>query len=101
METKPNSDKYCCEICQFYTNDKQKFNRHILTKKHIKATKEKEILLEKDKLACKNCGRNFITRSGLCKHNKTCINKEEELSSLLQQLLLQNNEILKFLKEQK
>tara|TARA_Y100001970_G_C13964552_1_gene714908 strand:+ start:168 stop:473 length:306 start_codon:yes stop_codon:yes gene_type:complete len=101
METKPNTNKYCCEICEFSTINKTNFNRHILTKKHIKATKEKEILLEKDKLACKNCGRNFITRSGLWKHNKTCINKEEELSSLLQQLLLQNNEILKFLKEQK
>ena len=76
------NNKYRCELCDFTTNKKTDYKRHLLTGKHrIQKTDimendvcEKTIVLFK----CNKCKKNFKTNSGLWKHkNKYCYKEEE------------------------
>ena len=55
--------EYLCKKCTFFTKNKKDFERHIKTSKHEKH----EECLHK----CNICNRQYKTRSGLWKHNKT------------------------------
>jgi hypothetical protein len=55
---------YCCENCNFYTDNKTKYNRHLKTKKHLlKVDKKQNICI---------CGKSYVTYSGLFRHKKKC-----------------------------
>jgi hypothetical protein len=75
--------KFCCKKCKYYTFDKWKFDRHLLTQKH-KNNNTNE-LQKNNKLVCKNknnekniklcfcfCGKNYMYRQGLWKHKQIC-----------------------------
>jgi hypothetical protein len=74
--------KYMCENCDFITNNKKDFSRHILTSKHIKNAKGGETEEEKPthypKLYQCLCGKIYKYNQGLWKHQKNCniINQE-------------------------
>ena len=53
--------KYLCKICEYKTNNKSNFNRHLKSKKHIKNSE----------IACE-CGKIYKTQNGLWKHKKIC-----------------------------
>ena len=53
--------KYICKICEYDTNHKSNFNRHLKTKKHMNMAK----------LNCM-CGKKYKTKNGLWKHKKNC-----------------------------
>jgi len=75
-KTQKNSNIFECEICDFTTSNKNDYNRHISTQKHIrnvsatfsniKATKKTQDLI------CSNCSKKYRDRSGLWRHKKTC-----------------------------
>ncbi len=80
---------YYCENCKYKTESQSNFCNHKKTKKHIKNldtySLEKKILFPKvsektqnipkvSKFNCKNCLKEYNTKSGLYKHNKNCIN---------------------------
>jgi hypothetical protein len=75
---------FSCEICQYHTNRKDNFYRHIGSKSH----KEKYKLnpspllnqkLEKEKkYVCKRCEKRFSYLSGLSRHKKICKDVSEE-----------------------
>jgi hypothetical protein len=67
---------FSCIKCEYTTNRQYDWDKHLLTTKHIKNTKEIYV--------CINCNKNFNTKSAQYKHNKICLNKER----------LTNNEIL-------
>ena len=72
METKKrqkNDKKYFCKICDYYTNKKTDYNRHLQTKKH-NGNVETKWKQKNDNICI--CQRVFKTRSGLYKHKKTC-----------------------------
>ena len=57
--------KYCCILCNFSTNNKYNYNKHLNTKKHINRNK---------KFICE-CGKQYKYKTGLSKHKNKCILK--------------------------
>ena len=107
--------KYYCECCEYSTNDKTKYNRHLLTKRHEKlsnsypnvskmypnVSKKREKNSEMAAYPCKYCGKVFKYRTGVSKHIKYACkqNKDEDLKELVRLLNEQNKDILENLKE--
>ena len=70
--------KYHCIKCDFHSNDKCDYERHLSTRKHKMDNLDKKV----DKLdkmdnkktgfLCNKCGRKYKYQSGLCKHKKKC-----------------------------
>ena len=80
MDSSDNSKnfRYFCNICNFYSNQKIDWDRHILRPKHInKCVNDKE-KLEKN-FICNICNKIFKYQSGLCKHKKKCIKIPDEV----------------------
>lgn len=69
-----NCPKFRCELCKTETSNKKDFNKHLLTRKHMKKETPTQIeKLEKSPLiVCSKCNKSYETRSGLWKHQKTC-----------------------------
>jgi len=62
--------KYSCDSCYFYTSNKNNFEKHLATRKHLSVT----IGNAKNATAymCIDCKRKFISRHGLWSHKKKC-----------------------------
>ena len=81
---KPQTPKtpkiYECTFCDFITNNKKDYGKHLLTKKHIKFSKkneEKNDIEENPDVEEKNfykclCGHTYKHRTGLCRHKTVC-----------------------------
>lgn len=74
-----NSPKYSCNICNFITSNKNNFNTHLLTAKHIRMTNELQKNANKLQNNLKNanllycdCGKGYKFRQGLFSHKKKC-----------------------------
>ena len=87
MKTQKNS-KYVCENCQFITDNKNDYRRHLLTSKHKFSTLSTEVSTNKTENTC-NCGKKYKDRTGLWYHKKKCkvytilekTNDEDNISS--------------------
>jgi len=109
------SCKYCCDCCDYYTSNKNDYNKHILTRKH---KNKMNLVTPNDKKSQKVanmftciCGKEYTYRQGLWQHKKKCssINapdqeKEKETiqqpsSDIMMSLLNQNIELQKQLIE--
>ena len=71
----PKNPKFYCQNCHFKTNNKKDYTKHLATSKHQK-TQNGSILevLEAPKnpnYKCE-CGKQFVTHSGLWKHKQKC-----------------------------
>ena len=117
METKKNEKndiKYKCLKCNFITSKKTDYNRHLLTAKHMKLANgnvleslwsEKNEKNENNKnintFACKKCNKEFLSRSGLWKHNNNCKVELVEPSNdnSNNQLPISNDVIMKLLND--
>jgi hypothetical protein len=77
----PKSSHFVCENCSFETTRKSQFDRHLLTSKHTRITKDNKLDNEKvpNFYNC-ICGNKYNYLSGLCKHKKKCsfLNNNEE-----------------------
>ena len=74
-----NSTKYNCNICTFITSNKNNFNTHLLTAKHLRMTNELQnnaIMLQNNlknaNLLYCDCGKGYKFRQGLFTHKKKC-----------------------------
>lgn len=106
--------KYYCEKCDYNTNDRKDWKKHILTRKHkrdtfdIKKSEKSENdntiihLLEPHKYVCSICNRSYKFNSGLSRHmkkvhlEKTNVESSEKL--LLQQQQEQITQLQQLLK---
>ena len=69
-----NRQKFYCEKCDYKCYKSSDFNKHVLTLKHTKETKELQMdynLSHTEKFECL-CGNKYKHRQGLWKHKKKC-----------------------------
>ena len=98
--------KYICKCCNYKTNRKEHFDKHILTAKHKKRENTVEILtladekveklakVENEEFICL-CGKSYKHKQSLFKHKKTCNYKPSETAPIQD-----NNLILKLIEQQ-
>jgi hypothetical protein len=75
-----NNYKFNCINCDYFTDKKSSYDKHLLTSKHIKLTQVNTFsnkscpkIIDVNKLFnCKLCDKEFTSRVGLWKHNKKC-----------------------------
>ena len=107
---------FCCKQCNYQTNRRANYDRHIDSKKHKKMSKFSPNLVEMSKnlaffspkmsnFNCKYCSKEFVHQSSLSKHIKyNCKkNKDEDLKELVRLMNLQiqqKDQELKIQKEQ-
>ena len=112
--------KYNCEKCNYTTQRKSQYDRHILTSKHIRIHENTENSSKQVKVyECERCNNQYKFHSGLWKHKKTCnyihdnnvneiqydeiqnpvVEPTSEASTLLR-LLKQNDEFKQMMAEQ-
>ena len=101
---------YCCELCDFNTSHKNKFERHLSTLKHKKRANDTKMIQNDTFLsffqkkgpqgkcsqyACE-CGKIYRYNSGLYRHKNTCTFKkpetEESNNKLIKDLLKKMDE---------
>jgi hypothetical protein len=87
--------KYNCNDCIFNTNNKQHFNRHILSERHKQHSNKKELFNR----ICDICNKRFKGQSGLYQHKLKCClqNKGTELQK--QDIIESVNEIKTMISE--
>jgi len=117
METKSCpfvADNYHCKTCDYITCKTSSYKKHLLTAKHKKLinvnTLEPEIPeISPSEFVCEKCKKTYLSRVGLWKHNKKCIEKPVENTvsipnaitpELLMNIFKQNQEIQNLLVEQ-
>lgn len=61
---------YLCTDCNYRTEIKQHFNRHLETVKHVSTVRNNKSSINQ-KHACE-CGKTYTYKSGLCKHRQKC-----------------------------
>jgi hypothetical protein len=105
------TQQFNCSKCNFITSNKKDFNRHLLTSKHLDASKCYENaseILEKTQIKkhC-FCGREYKHESSFYRHKKKCskINidtqtNEEITPQLILSVMQQNKELQQMLLEQ-
>jgi hypothetical protein len=76
-----NAYKFCCNYCLFQSNKKSNYLNHLLTPKHLKVTTETQPTEKCQKFECK-CGKQYLTNSGLWKHNKNCKTTTNTINNL-------------------
>lgn len=91
--------KYCCEKCDYYTNNKNDFNKHNLTSKHLQDDKWMTEKSQKSQnlFEC-SCGKKYKYRQGLHKHQTKCNYVETtdniDYKEMFLKMMKQNNELM-------
>jgi len=96
----PKIPKYKCDVCNYITDNKKDFNKHNLTRKHLIKVKSSEKndfftnveIIGNEKIPkksqdhiCIYCNKKYITKSGLWRHNKTCVNIQNDIEQTPEQ----------------
>lgn len=103
-----NTMKFICEHCDYKTNDKSNWNRHLKSAHHSKSTEKTPDIAQPKNFHCV-CGKVFKYPSGISRHRKDCngpikkecndiqqkelmdlINKVDNISTLLQKCIGNN-----------
>jgi hypothetical protein len=86
---------FCCKKCDYYTSRQKDYNKHLLTLKHKNF--QNGNILEIQEISkipmyeCNQCTKKFKTNSGLWKHKQKCIQKDQQLDDLTQEIFENNN----------
>ena len=64
--------KFYCKKCDFSSNNKKDFNRHLSTTKHKMDNAQITRIIKKTPYACMVCDKIYKYASGLSKHKKKC-----------------------------
>ena len=63
---------YICEKCNYKTDNKKDYNKHLLTGKHKKVTSDNDMIIQIPTMLTCLCGNGYKHRSGLSRHKKKC-----------------------------
>jgi len=103
--------EYKCIECNYFTDRRSKFERHLQTKKHL-SNINKNIDNNKSEKICNSvsnyyhceCGKKYKFKQGLFKHKKICFNHEDLKQHITEdsivKLVSENNKIKDLLIEQ-
>ena len=91
--------EYNCIYCNYHTNVKANYNKHLLTEKHIQVSQKIIVSQVIPSFKCKYCDQTYKYRSSLSKHMKTCKNVESNFDIQLIKIELQEHK--KQINEQK
>ena len=84
---------FTCECCQYTTEIKCNYGKHIKSKKHKLNSIPKPELVKIETYKCKHCEKEYNHRSSLSKHKKSCIKvNEQEKDQRIKDLLAALNE---------
>ena len=114
-KSQKSTSVFTCSVCDYTCFNKYDYNKHILTRKHLRNTTNTQGNSENsknDKYTCPNCDKLYLSRKGLWCHKKKCIKTQtnmnessldelEELNEDIQKITNQNELILFLLKENK
>lgn len=93
-----NIPKYYCENCEYKTDNKKDYKRHLMTRKHINGT-----LPNAQKHEC-ICGASYKYHSGLSRHKKVCQlivkNPNDEYLNAFNTVIAENSELRNLLIKQ-
>ena len=104
--------KYSCIICDYHTNSKKDYNKHLTTRKHIMMTNDD--IKVPTPYSCE-CMKDFSSRQSLSRHKKICksnpphistnINTPSDLTNMItpdvvMNLLTQNQEFKEIILDQ-
>jgi hypothetical protein len=74
--TPKNPKIFECKICNFITSNKKDYNRHLLTRKHVKEANGSNFYpkkpLTKMVYNCEFCNKEYRSRGSLWKHERNC-----------------------------
>ena len=115
--TPKSQNNYSCIKCNYYSNKKSEWERHIITRKHCSltplTTTQSQKTPKKNKKThyiCYKCSKEYKSREGLWYHDKKCLytsaaeptiditNVPEEvntLTNMVKELMKSNNELQK------
>lgn len=69
-------EKYYCKDCDYSTSRKSQWDRHLSTQKHISVTMDNKKVPKGSRPFQCDCGKEFVFKTGLCKHKKKCAIKK-------------------------
>lgn len=103
-EKSPKNPSFFCENCNFITDNKKDYRRHLGTSKHARLSENNDYTTELPKKTQKYnkftclCGKEYNDRAGLWRHKKICqeIEKKEEIKNDNEVVLLLLKENLEF-----
>ena len=103
--------RFCCNFCDYLTDKKSSYTKHLLTSKHIKLTEVNtfchkscsKVAIDYKDFTCDGCNKYFKSRVGLWKHNKTCIKEDIKINDtsdkdIIMMLIKQNKELIDIVK---
>lgn len=90
--------KFECNLCNYKTNDRSNYYRHVNSKHHkenIDTGAKNELISDNEQnLKCDKCGKQFSYKSGLSRHkNYRCKKLEDENNELKEMLRKKDEEI--------
>ena len=72
--------KHMCEPCNYITDNKKDYTKHLLTAKHIRLSDTNEKSQDCCSYMCNSCGNSYKHAPSLCKHKKKCKGPGQETS---------------------
>ena len=78
---KSQNEIFICNPCNYETNRKNDYNKHINTDKHYNCISKLQNCNKNNiikKFNCDRCNKNYFHSSSLSKHKKQCYNKEND-----------------------
>jgi len=99
-----NLPKYVCIKCNYKTDNKKDYGKHLVTTKHKKTdagnmSENKEIPKVSTEFRCTKCSKLYNTNSGLWKHKQVCIINcnEDKYDTSTNTNSNENNDLIKIL----
>ena len=87
--------KFHCGACDYNTERKSSFEKHLLTSKHknkaLIATFEHPLTDIINIFSCSNCNKTYKSRVGLWYHEKKCIYFDQKEEIIFEEIIVKNN----------
>ena len=78
---------YICNLCNYKTNKKFNYDKHLKCKKHINNKEKSQLFF------CEHCNKSYKYHKSYLNHS--CINDDNELKKIFKKIIKENKEIKK------